>query len=334
MVATRRSSSRLSKKPKVESPSSDEMEIDTPASSSSLSNPLHAQSIELKEEEEEVDDDDFQKPLPMPAARSLRSSRNKGKGKAKLEDASTPPSRPKLERDASFIRGRIAKIRIEQTGYRKSSGSNTASTSTSNSIVSSSSNATSPASLDDTEYELDGSVMADSAVPSPKWPSALTEFDSGSQQVSDNETETQDHDEAALDLALSNILASRRNPNLASGDTDPEEYDDDDDDELDDEANLSSSSSEAESTSNDESEDDLPLANRNNNRRRRVVPRRRVARDPHVSWVHALVHENSRSTRSFSFGVCFVVQENAGQGLDSASRIRGYLGKPRKDRAC
>lgn len=123
--------------------------------------------------------------------------------------------------------------------------------------------------------------MADSAVASPRLlPSALTEFDSGSQQVSDNET--QDHDEADLDLVLSNILASRRNPNLGSEATDDEQ------DELVDESNLSSSSSEAESTTHDEdsSDDDRPLANRNNRntiRRRRVVPRRRIVREPHVS---------------------------------------------------
>ncbi|GAN01187.1 DNA repair protein RAD16 [Mucor ambiguus] len=272
MVAARRSSSRLPKKQKLEPSSSDEMEIDSPAISPSLSHLRHAQSVEPKE-----DDDDFQKPLPMPAARSLRSSpRNKGKGKAKLEEASMPPPRAKLEREASFLRGRIARIKIENVGYASSRGNSTASTSTSSSIVSSSSNATSPASLDDTEYELDGSVMADSAVPSPKLPSTLTEFDSGSQQVSDNET--QDHDEADLDLVLSNILASRKNPNLASGDTDQEE-----EDELEDESSLSPSSSEAETTSSDESssDDDLPLANRHNNRRRRVVPRRRMVREPH-----------------------------------------------------
>ncbi|KAL9548007.1 hypothetical protein MBANPS3_005884 [Mucor bainieri] len=265
MVAPRRSSSRLSKKQKLEPSSSDEMEVDTPASSSSLSNPLHAQTIELKDEDD--DDDVFQKPLPMPPARPLRSStRVKGKGKAKMEDAALPPlpasRRPKLERDASFVRGKLASVKLESDS---SSGNNTASTSMNNSIAGNSSNATSPAS--DTEYELDGSIKFESAVPSP---STLTEFDSGSQQVSD--TETQDHDEAAVDLALANILASRRNPNLATSDSDQEE------DELEDESDLSSSSSEAQSTSEDE-EDDLPLAN---NRRRRVaVPRRRAVREPH-----------------------------------------------------
>ncbi|KAK4510862.1 U4/U5/U6 small nuclear ribonucleoprotein prp3 [Mucor velutinosus] len=274
MVAARRSSSRVSKKQRLEPSSSDEMEIDTPASSFSLSNPLHAHSIELKEDDD--DDGDFQKPLPMPATRALRSSpRNKGKDKAKLEEASMHPPlpRPKLEREASVLRRRIAIIKIENPS---SSGNHTASTSANSSIVSSSS-ATSPASLNDTEYELDGSVMADSAVPSPRLPSTLTEFDSGSQQVSDNET--QDHDEVDLDLALSNILASRRHPTFGSEDTEEEE----EDDEFEDEPNLSSSSSEAESTSNDEdsSDDDRPLADRSNNRRRRVNPRRRAARVPH-----------------------------------------------------
>ncbi|KAL7314017.1 DNA repair protein rad16 [Mucor circinelloides] len=272
MVATRRSSSRLTKKQKLEPLSSDEMDIDNPASSS-----LNAHQTEQDEEIE--DDDDFQKPLPMPAKRlELRSSpRNKGKGKAKLEESSMPPSRPKLEREASLLRGRIAKIKIENYGQsRSSSSNNTASTSASNSVAGSS-NATSPTSIDDTEYELDGSVMADSAVASPRLPSALTEFDSGSQQVSDNDNEGQDHDEADLELTLSNILTSRRNPNIHIADTD------DDEDELVEETSLSSSSSEAESTSNDDSssEDDLPLINRTNNRRRRAAPRRRPVRQPH-----------------------------------------------------
>lgn len=292
MVATRRSSSRLTKKQKLEPLSSDEMDIDNPASSS-----LNAHQTEQDEEIE--DDDDFQKPLPMPAKRlELRSSpRNKGKGKAKLEESSMPPSRPKLEREASLLRGRIAKIKIENYGQsRSSSSNNTASTSASNSVAGSS-NATSPTSIDDTEYELDGSVMADSAVASPRLPSALTEFDSGSQQVSDNDNEGQDHDEADLELTLSNILTSRRNPNIHIADTD------DDEDELVEETSLSSSSSEAESTSNDDSssEDDLPLINRTNNRRRRAAPRRRPVRQPHVSGI-----ESCSNTRKFTLNTLFL----------------------------
>lgn len=257
MVSTRRSSSRLLKKQKTEANVSDDnMEIDgiVVASSSSLS-----PDVDVKDDT----DDDFQAPLPMPT----RSLRSKGKGKAKQEPSKPAPSparRPKLEREASFLRGRIAEIKIENnTRYNKSFSDNNTATSSSNA----GSSGTSPTSTDDTEYELDNSAVADSAVASPLLPSAFTEFDSGSQQVS------ADEDEANLDLVLSNILASRRNSNLHHG-TDTEE-----------ESEAEIPSSESSSEAEDTSEDDQPLANVvNNNRRRRGIQRQRQPREPYVSF--------------------------------------------------
>jgi hypothetical protein len=262
MVSTRRSSSRLTKKQRIEANVSDDnMEIDDTVVASSS----HSPDVGTKDDI----DDDFQAPLPMPT----RSIRSKSKVKAKQEPSKTisPSSkRPKLEREASFLRGRIAEIKIENnTHYNKSFSNN--STSSSSSSSNSGSNETSPTSIDNTEYELDSSAVADSAVASPSLPSALVEFDSGSQQVS------ADEDEANLDLVLSNILASRRNINLHH-DTDTEE-------ESEAEIPLSSSSSSSSSEAEFTSEDDQPLANIvNNNRRRRGAQRQRQPREPYVSF--------------------------------------------------
>ncbi|CEP18383.1 hypothetical protein [Parasitella parasitica] len=261
MVSTRRTSSRLSKKQKIEVTASndDPMEIDNAVAS------LHAVN------DQDDEDDDFQQPLPMPTGRVTRSSKNKGKGRAEI--ASPAPRRPKLERDASFVRGRIAEIKLQHDGASSNGTSSIASSSNAGSST------TSPTSLDDTEYELDG-VQADSAA-SPALPSTLTEFDSGSQQVSDQEDA---QSEANLDLVLSNVLAARRNNDLYDYDADE----------------VSSSSSEAEATSDDEtsSDEDEALANVRNNPRRRVAQIRRTVREPHYKKTQdkVLIHHPELET--------------------------------------
>ncbi|KAI8644678.1 SNF2 family N-terminal domain-containing protein [Parasitella parasitica] len=246
MVSTRRSSSRLAKKQKIEAadPDDDLMETDNAIASSDAVN------------DQDDDDDDFQKPLRMPTRQITSSSREKGNGKGKVKVILPMPRRPKLERDASFIRGRIAEIKLQHDG--DNSNSTNSNTSSSNA----GSSTTSSISLDDTEYELD-SVLADSAA-SPALPSTLTEFDSGSQQVSDQEDA---QSEANLDLVLSNILAARRNTSLHNSDTDED---------------LSSSSeSDATSTEETTSDEDEALASTRNIPRRRITQRRRLAREPH-----------------------------------------------------
>jgi hypothetical protein len=122
----------------------------------------------------EIDDnDDFQDPLPtLPSVRVTRSSKNKGKA-------------PLLQSDSTqSLRSRVQRLRVAE--------SSSASPTTSNSSTGRWSLRNSPSSTTvDEEDVLDNDIfssIANSAVGSST-PVSLTEFDSGTQQVSLNEQE-------------------------------------------------------------------------------------------------------------------------------------------------